>query len=81
MCILKGFRSFVLSYDVQNGFVYESFSFDHYIEESKYFGLEFDARVEFVSLCCISVVSILAMKILANDTAILVPMAVSCVFG
>ena len=25
MCILKGFSRFVLSYDVQNGFVYESF--------------------------------------------------------
>ena len=79
MCILKGFSRFVWSYDVQNGFVYESFSFDHYIEESNLV-LEFDARVEFVSLCCISVVSILAMKILANDTAILVPMAVPCVF-
>ena len=33
-----------------------------------------------VSLRCISVVSILAMKILANDTAILVPMAVPCVW-
>ena len=77
MCILKGFSSFVLSFDVQNGFFYESFSFDRYIEESNlvllYFGREFDARVEFVSLCCISVVSILAMKILANDTAILDP--------
>ena len=54
MCILKGFNRFVLSFDVQNGFVYDSFSFDHYIEESNlvlwYFGREFDARVEFVSL-------------------------------
>ena len=33
-----------------------------------------------VLLCCISVVSILAMKLLANDTAILVPMAVPCVW-
>ena len=33
-----------------------------------------------VSLCCISFDSISAMKILANDTAILVPMAVPCVW-
>ena len=33
-----------------------------------------------VSLCCISVVSILAMKILAKDTAVLVPMVVPCVW-
>ena len=33
-----------------------------------------------VSLRCISVVSILAMKILADDTAILVAMVVPCVW-
>ena len=32
------------------------------------------------SPCCISIVSVLAMKILANDNAILVPMAVPCVW-
>ena len=33
-----------------------------------------------VSLCCISVVSVLAMKLVANDTAILVPMTIPCVW-
>ena len=34
-----------------------------------------------VSVCCISFVSISAMKILANDNAILVPIAVPCVLS
>ena len=55
MCILKGFSRFVVRFDVQNGFVFEYFSFEHhYVEESYlvlwYFGREFDGRVEFVSL-------------------------------
>ena len=55
MCLLKGFRRFVVIFHVQNGliFVFESFSFEHHcVEESN-------------EIC---------MKILTNDTAILVPM-------
>ena len=42
-----------MSFDVQNGFVFRSFSFEHHcVEESNlvlwYFGREFDGRVEFV---------------------------------
>ena len=34
MCILKGFSQFVMSFDVQNGFIFESFSFEqHFVEE------------------------------------------------
>ena len=45
----------MISLNVQNGFVFESFSFEHhFVEESnlvlRYFGHEFDGRVEFVSL-------------------------------
>ena len=31
---IERFQWLVVSFDVQNGFVYESFSFDHHIEES-----------------------------------------------
>ena len=34
MCILKGFSRFVVSFDVQNGFVFESFSFEHQNKKS-----------------------------------------------
>ena len=52
---LKDFSRFVVSFDVQDGFVFKSFFFEHHcVEESNlvlwYFGHEFDGRVEFVSL-------------------------------
>ena len=34
MGIVKGFSRFEVSFNVQNGFVYDFFCFDHYIEES-----------------------------------------------
>ena len=45
----------IISFNVQNGFVFESFSFEHhFVEESnlvlRYFGHEFDDWMEFVSL-------------------------------
>ena len=43
----------LISFKVQNGFVFESFSFEHQEEGNlvlRYFGHEFDGRVEFVSL-------------------------------
>ena len=54
MCTFKGFSKFAVSFDVQKGFFFESFSFEHHcVEESNfvllYFGREFDGRVEFVS--------------------------------
>ena len=89
-----------MSFDVQNGFFFESFSFEHHcIEESnlvlRYFGSEFDVRVEFVSSFnkLIHVFFITVPKgedivnisspffwLGQNDTAILVTMAVPCVW-
>ena len=52
---LKDFSRFVviISFKVQNGFVFESFSFEHQEESNlvlRYFGHEFDGRVKFVCL-------------------------------
>ena len=35
MCIVKGFSRFEVRFDVQNGFVYESFCFDHALYQGK----------------------------------------------
>ena len=55
MCILKCFSRLVVSSDVQDGFVLESFPFKHFRVEERDFGLcyfarKFDCGVEFVGL-------------------------------
>ena len=56
---IERFQYVCSEFDVQNGFVFKSFSFEHHcVEESN-------------EIC---------IKMLTNDTAILVPMAVRCVW-
>ena len=55
MCILKCFSRLVVSSDVQDGFVLESFPFKHFRVEERdfglcYFGRKFDFGLEFVGL-------------------------------
>ena len=117
MCILKGFSRLVVTSDVQDGFVLESFPFKYYHVEERDFvfgisainlivrrnflacfikrstlflSLSHTAKISsiylfhilgLVSFCCINDVSMCAMKKLAKETAIFVPMGVPCVFG